>query len=269
MSAKSWSSAPSGLARCARSRYELADERISKKIEGETYGHYPDHFADLGAAVKTAKDLVMAVNMGWINFRLALMSLGTAALDTTTSTGWTYKALAQHVHGWEDLTVKRLARLRETGEPHASGVETDEFNAEMAERASERSATDVLAELDATHTRLVAEIEKLTPDQIHSHDDWAIAVIAGNSYGHYAEHHTELFAAVPRRPAQLLERMREGWRPFRRALGRVGLGPLSEKTKAGWTGKALLSHLGSGSRRWRSTARAPRWPSRADPERAG
>ena len=93
---------------------ELADERVSKKIEGETYGHYPDHFADLGAAIKTAKDLVMAVNMGWINFRLALMSLGTAALDATTSNGWTYKALAQHVLGWEDLTVKRLARLRET-----------------------------------------------------------------------------------------------------------------------------------------------------------
>lgn len=213
-------------------------------VEWNTTGHYPDHFADLGAAIKTAKELVTAVNMGWINFRLALMSLGTAGLDATTSNGWTYKALAQHVTGWEDLTVKRLASFRESGEPHASGVETDEFNAEMAERASERSASDVLADLDATHVKLVAEIEKLTPEQIRSNDDWAVAVIAGNSYGHYAEHHTELFAAVPKRPAQLLERMREGWRPFRRALGRVGLRRLSDKTKAGWTGKALLSHLG-------------------------
>jgi hypothetical protein len=243
---KRWQDAHARVTEMVRSLSddELANERIIEKLAGDTFDHYPDHFADLGAAIKNAKDLVMAVNMGWINFRLALMSLGTAGLDATTSNGWTYKALAQHVTGWEDLTVRRLAGLREDGEPHASGVETDAFNAEMADRASERSATDVLADLDATHTKLVAEIEKLTPEQIHSNDDWAIAVIAGNSYGHYAEHHTELFAAVPTRPAQLLERIREGWRPFRRALSRSGLRPLSDKTKAGWTGKALLSHVG-------------------------
>ncbi len=213
-------------------------------VEWNTTQHYPDHFGDLAASIKTGKDLAMAVNASWINFRLALMSLGTAGLDATTSTGWTYRALAQHVTGWEDLTVKRLAHLRESGERQASGVTTDAFNAEMAERARARSAADVLADLDATHTKLVAEIEKLTPEHIRANDDWAIAVIAGNSYGHYAEHHTELFAAVPKRPAQLLERMREGWRPLRRALSRVGLRPLRDKTKAGWTGKALLSHLG-------------------------
>jgi hypothetical protein len=213
-------------------------------VEWNTTQHYPDHFGDLGASIKTAKDLATAVNAGWVNFRLALMSLGTAGLDATTSTGWTYKALAQHVTGWEDLTVKRLARLRESGESGASGVTTDEFNAEMADRARYRSGADVLADLDAAHAKLVAEIEKLTPEQIHAHDDWAIAVTAGNSYGHYGEHHTEIFAAVPTRPAQLLERLREGWRPLRRALGRVGLRPLRDKTAAGWTGKALLSHLG-------------------------
>ena len=222
---------------------ELADGRIIEKLAGDTFDHYPDHFADLGAATKTEKDVVMAVNAAWINFRLALMSLGPAGLDATSSTGWTYKALAQHVTGWEDLTVKRLAGLREDGQPHASGVETDAFNAEMAERASERSAADILADLDATHARLVAEIEKLTPEQIHSNDDWAIAVIAGNSYGHYAEHHVELFDAVPKRPSQLIEKMRDGWRMFRRPLARVGLLPLSQTTPAGWTYKALLSHL--------------------------
>jgi hypothetical protein len=213
-------------------------------VEWNTTQHYPDHFADLDASIKTGKELAMAVNAGWINFRLALMSLGASGLDATTSTGWTYKALAQHVAGWEDNAAKRLARLRETGEFAASGVTTDPFNAEMAERANTRSGADVLADLDAAHTRLVAEVEQLTPEEIRANDGWAIAVTAGDSYGHYAEHHTELFAAVPKRPAQLLERMREGWRPFRRAVGRVGLRPLSDKTKAGWTGKALLSHLG-------------------------
>jgi hypothetical protein len=212
-------------------------------VEWNTTQHYPDHFGDLGASIKTAKDLAMAVNAGWINFRLALMSLGASGLEATTPIGWTYKALAQHAAGWEDLASKRLARLRESGEFATSGVETDAFNAEMADRAKERSGSEVLADLDAAHTRLVAEIEKLTPEQIRANDEWAIAVTAGDSYGHYGEHHAELFAAVPKRPAKLLERMREGWRPFRRALSRVGLRPLGDKTTAGWTAKALLSHL--------------------------
>ena len=58
-----------------------------------------------------------------------------------------------------------------------------------------------------------------------------------------AEHHVELQAAVPKRPAEILEKIREGWRPFRRAVSRVGLIPLSGTTSAGWTRKALLSHL--------------------------
>ncbi|MGH2492170.1 MAG: DinB family protein, partial [Candidatus Limnocylindria bacterium] len=154
-------------------------------VEWNTTQHYPDHFADLGASIKAAKDLAMAVSAGWINFRLALMSLGAAGLEATTPVGWTYKALAQHTAGWEDLTVKRLARLRESGEFATSGVDTDAFNAEMAERAKERSGPEVLADLDAAHTRLVAEVEKLTPEQIRANDEWAIAVVAGNSYGHY------------------------------------------------------------------------------------
>ena len=212
-------------------------------VEWNTTQHYPDHFGDLDASITTAKDLAMAVNAGWINFRLALTSLGDGGLDATTSSGWTYKALAQHVAGWEGLAAKRLARLRETGEFAPSGVTTDAFNAEMAERAGMRSGPDVLADLDRAHTTLVAEVEKLTPEQVCANDGWAIAVTAGDSYGHYGQHHTELFAAVPKRPAQLLERMRAGWRPFRRAVARVGLRPLRDKTAAGWTAKALLSHL--------------------------
>jgi hypothetical protein len=213
-----------------------------KVIEWNTTGHYPDHFADLGAAMKTSHDLAMAVNAGWINFRLALTSLGASALDGKTAVGWSLKALVAHAAGWEELTVERLRRMRETGQATTSGVQTDEFNARLAAEGDRASARDVLARLDAAHTALVAEIEKLTPEQIHANDDWAIAVVAGNSYGHYGEHHTELFAMVPKRPAQLLEKMREGWRPFRRAVARIGLSRLGRTTSAGWTAKAMLSH---------------------------
>lgn len=213
-------------------------------IDWNTTGHYPDHFADLGASTPEAKDVLRAVNMGWTNFRLAVMSLGQGPLDTPTSSGWTLKQMVAHVAEWEDLTVRRLAHLRETGEVMRMGDMTaDDLNREYAERAAPLSPTDVLAHLDAAHTRLVEEIEKLTPEQLALHEHWPQAVIAGNTYGHYAEHWVELYDAVPKRPAQLLEKMREGWRPFRRAVARVGWRRLSDVTSAGWTAKAMLSHL--------------------------
>jgi hypothetical protein len=222
---------------------ELADERFIEKFHGETYGHYPDHFADLGAAIKTGKELAKIASTSEVPFRLAVMSLGLAGLDATTSSGWTFKDLVAHVTAWSDLTMQRLERYRETGEMQGSGGEADDINAAVVARTKGRDAREILKELDASTDKLFAEIEKLDDKQLHANDDWAIAVVAGNTYGHFAEHHTELFDAVPKRPAQLIERMREGWRMFRRPLGRLGLATLSQNTPAGWTYKAMLAHL--------------------------
>jgi hypothetical protein len=222
---------------------ELADERVIKKFDGETYGHYPDHFADLGAAIKTGKELAKIASSAEVPFRLAVMSLGLSGLDATTSTGWTFKDLVAHVTAWSDLTTGRLSRYRETGEMQGPGGEADDINAAVVERTKGRDSREILDELDASTDKLFAEIEKLDEKQLHANDDWAIAIVAGNTYGHFAEHHTELFDAVPKRPAQLIERMREGWRMFRRPLGRLGLSVLSQPTPAGWTYKAMLAHL--------------------------
>jgi hypothetical protein len=222
---------------------ELADDTFVKKFEGDTYGHYPNHYADLSVAIKDKDDLLALVQGAWINFRLGLRSLGLPGLEDKTSTGWTYKDLAAHAAAWEDRTVTRLRTLRESGEKPAGVDDADEFNAAVVERTRGRDAHEVSDELDASHGRIVDEIGKLTPEQIHAHDDWAIAVIAGNTYGHYAEHLDEIFAAVPKRPAELLEKLREGWRPFRRALNRLGLEALSDTTPSGWTYKAMVSHV--------------------------
>jgi hypothetical protein len=222
---------------------ELADERVIEKLECETYGHYPEHFADLGAAIKIGLELAQAAEKAWVPFRLAIMSLGLAGLEATTPAGWTYKDVVAHVAAWSDLTIKRLARYRETGETLGSGAEADDINAEIVARTRGRDAREVLDEMDTSIRKLFEDITKLDEKQLHENDDWAIAIVAGNTYGHFAEHHTEVFDAVPRRPAQLVERMREGWRMFRRPLARLGLAPLSDLTPAGWTHKAMLSHL--------------------------
>jgi hypothetical protein len=241
-----WDDAHSEMLEAARnlSDAELADASFIQKFEGDSYGHYPNHYADISAAIRGKDDLLALVREPWINFRLAIGSIGTPGLEEKTSAGWTYKDLAAHAAAWEDRTASRLATYRESGANSYPGVDdADAFNAEIVERTRGREGGDVLRELDAAHERIVGEIGKLSPEQIHPSDDWLIAVTAGNTYGHYAEHFDEVFAAVPKRPAELLGKMREGWRPFRRAVNRLGLSALSETTPSGWTYKGMLGHV--------------------------
>ena len=240
-----WGAAHDRLLETLRSLPADALKLAFDVVEWNTTGHYPDHYADVGAAIRDKNDLFAVVQTNWIPFRLAISAIGVPGLEQRTSTGWTYKDLAAHAAAWEDRTAKRLGIFRESGEAKRfPGVDdTDDFNAAVVERTRARAAGDVLRELDDGHRHLLKQVEQLSPEQIHENDDWVIAVVAGNTYGHYAEHFDEVFAAVPKRPAELLERMRECWRPFRNAVGRLGLLPLAEVTSAGWTHKGMLSHV--------------------------
>jgi hypothetical protein len=223
---------------------EDADKLVFDIVEWNTTGHYPDHHGDLAAAIRDKDDLLALVQTSWTGFRLAIGAIGLPSLEEKTWTGWTYKDLVAHAAAWEDRTASRLATFRESGANTYLDVDdTDEFNAAVVERTRGRDAREVLGELDAAHARIVGEIGKLTREEIHANDDWVITVVAGNTYGHYADHLDEIFASVPKRPEALRGKMREGWRPFRRAVNRLGLSALSDTTPSGWTYKAMLSHV--------------------------
>ena len=239
-----WSTAHDRVLETMRSMPDDAERLAFEIVEWNTTGHYPDHFADIDAAIRTTEDLVGLVQTNWIGFRLAIGAIGLPALENTTSSGWTYKDLAAHAAAWEDHIAGRLKGLRETGAKTYPGVDdADAFNAEVVARTRGREAADVIRDLDAAHERMLAELQQLTPERIHANDNWVVAVVASDTYGHYAQHFDEVFAAVPKKPSELLERMREGWRPLRRGLNRLGLVPLAEKTPAGWTYTGMLGHL--------------------------
>ena len=239
-----WSAAHDGVLEAVRSIPDDAERLTFEIVEWNTTGHYPDHFADIAAAIRTKDDLLGLVQTNWVAFRLAIGAIGLPALENTTSSGWTYKDLVAHVAAWEDHIVMRLKGVRETdADTYPGADDADTFNAEVVERTRGRAAADVIRDLDAAHERLVAELQQLTPERIHRNNSWVVGEVASDTFGHYAGHFDEVFVAVPKTPAQLLDRMREGWRPFRRGLNRLGLVPLSEKTPAGWTYKGILGHV--------------------------
>lgn len=212
-------------------------------VEWNTTGHYPDHFADLGAAIHTSGELAEIAWQSWRTFRAALFAIGLDELDRVTPSGWRYTDLAAHVAGWFDLVTARLEGFHATGEIGDPDGTADEINARIVERTRGRRARDVIVELDPAMARLMKAIRSLSDGELHARDDWAIRIVAGNTYGHFAEHHVEVRAAVPSTPADLVARARAGWRTFHGVLVRVGLLPLTRATSSGWTGTAMVSHL--------------------------
>lgn len=152
----------------------------------------------------TTAALLARVDAGWAPFREAVRHLGRARLDEPTGAGWSFHDLIAHVAGWHDLTARRLRHLRTTGvrpgpgDEAAIGVpafrDADELNARIVASHRLVGPEALVDELDTTQRALREEIAQLSDDQVAADDGWVAAVVAANTFGHYAEHAKELGA---------------------------------------------------------------------------
>jgi hypothetical protein len=70
--------------------------------------------------------------------------------------------------------------------------EEDAINARSARASEGRTIGEIVVLLTDTHRRLRRTVASMTDEQLAAHDGWAAAVIAGNSFEHYAQHLEEL-----------------------------------------------------------------------------
>lgn len=130
---------------------------------------------------------------GWAQFRkLAHATPGQQLERHLGPDLWTRKEMLAHVGAWHELTVEALRTLTETGVVPAAQDPTDDINARAARTATGRTAGEVLFNLDDSYRHARHAVSRLTDDQLMAHDGWAAAMIAGNTYGHYAEHVADL-----------------------------------------------------------------------------
>lgn len=130
---------------------------------------------------------------GWSRFRRLAHALPGQLLERRLGEdAWTRKEMLAHVGVWHELTVEALRTLAETGSVPPSQDPTDEINARAARAAAGRTAGEVLFNLDDTYRHVRRAVEHLTDEQLMAHDGWAVAMIAGNTYGHYTEHVADL-----------------------------------------------------------------------------
>lgn len=142
------------------------------------------------------------VDAGWHRFREAVRHVGRAGMAEQTGAGWSYHDLVAHVAGWHDLTARRLRAFRTSGtfpgpaDEAALGIpafkDADEFNALLVSSHRLVGAEALVDELDTTFQALRAELAQLTDEQLGADDGGIVTTVAGNTYGHYAEHAAEL-----------------------------------------------------------------------------
>jgi hypothetical protein len=70
----------------------------------------------------------------------------------------------------------------------------------------------------------------------------AIRLIAGESYGHFAEHLPELEPFIPHTKAETLRRFDETWTAFRAAVRERGRAGLMSATPSGWSYRDMCAH---------------------------
>ncbi|MDQ2912069.1 MAG: maleylpyruvate isomerase N-terminal domain-containing protein [Chloroflexota bacterium] len=184
-----WDDAHSEMLEVARglTDAELADDAFMKKFEDETYGHYPDHYGDLAAAIKDEDDLVAIVQTSWTGFRLAIGAIGVPSLDEKTSTGWTYKDLVAHVVGWMGQTVREMQTKEfSTGWTQSTIQEFNDRSVRTHELVGPEAMID---ELDTVYRRLVETVRGLAEGDV---DEKIAGTMPYYTYLHWEEHFAEL-----------------------------------------------------------------------------
>ncbi|MEO5704065.1 MAG: DinB family protein [Candidatus Limnocylindrales bacterium] len=130
---------------------------------------------------------------GWSEFRRRVHALPGQAIEQHMGQGtWTRKQMLAHVSTWHDRTVEALTSLTATGELPGAPEETDAINARAARAAVGRTAGEIQFAMDDSYRLVHRAVAKLTDEQLLAHDGWVTAMIAGNTYGHYAEHLADL-----------------------------------------------------------------------------
>jgi uncharacterized protein (TIGR03083 family) len=160
------------------------------------------------------QELLASIQKGWDDFNAFLATLTEEQITVPTDAGgWTAKDHVMHLAVWED----GINALLDKQSRHAHmGLDTetwesrdfDRMNAVIQQLHRDRSWPDVLKAFRDNHERLVKKVESLSDEDLarpyryyqpdSTMDDPVVNRIAGNTFGHYAEHQPWIAALVTR-----------------------------------------------------------------------
>jgi len=106
---------------------------------------------------------------------------------------WGVREILAHISGWHDEMTAALSRVGQGEVPYPPGTydDFDAWNARFVEQRKGMKTADVLAELDASHRRLLGAAAVL-PEPLFAAGEAARDPFDGAAAGHYREHTAQI-----------------------------------------------------------------------------
>jgi hypothetical protein len=139
----------------------------------------------------TKDQLLKKLDRAWTDLRASYAGLSAEQMAQPGVMGdWSVKDILAHVRSWEEEALKYLPLILEGKQPPRyadlyGGI--DAFNARMAEKAHDRSLSEIQEQLDQTHARLVEYINT-TPEELFTRETRFRRRLRLDTYSHYPIH---------------------------------------------------------------------------------
>lgn len=139
----------------------------------------------------TKQQLLDKLERAWADLQASFAGMSEAQMTTPGVTGdWSVKDILAHVTTWEEEALRMMPVILENKTPpryvdQYGGLNA--FNAQMSAQKRDLPLAEVLAQLDATHRRLIEYVQRAPDDQITRETRFRRRLRL-DTYSHYPEH---------------------------------------------------------------------------------
>ncbi|HMM29924.1 MAG TPA: DinB family protein [Aggregatilineaceae bacterium] len=139
----------------------------------------------------TKQQLLDKLENAWADLQASFAGLSEAQMTEPGVTGeWSVKDILAHVTTWEEEALRMLPLILDGQTPPRyadlyGGLNA--FNAQMSAQKRDLPLAEVLAQLDATHRRLIEVVQRAPDDQITRETRFRRRLRL-DTYSHYPEH---------------------------------------------------------------------------------
>lgn len=139
----------------------------------------------------TRQQLLDKLEKAWADLKASYAGMSEAQMMQPGVTGeWSVKDILAHVTTWEEEALRMLPLILNGQTPPRyadlyGGLNA--FNAQMSAQKRDLPLDEVLAQLDATHRRLIEVVQRAPDDQI-THETSFRRRLRLDTYSHYPEH---------------------------------------------------------------------------------
>src|SRR5262245_12354143 len=144
-----------------------------------------------GGRSMTRERLLKQLDEAWLELKESYTGLSESQLKEAGVTGkWSVRDILAHITTWEEEALKHLPLILEGERPPKYSTKyggIDAFNALMTQKKADLALSDVLGQLDESHSRLLDYVGR-APEEQFTQETRFRRRLRLDTYSHYPKH---------------------------------------------------------------------------------